>query len=129
QAEELTRALEAKVEDPQARKELSELVEELTSQQQDLSRQLQSREDDDARELRKQELAERKWKMRKSLLDREPAAVLIGGLLLSLLTVTFLIGMFIHTPPPELLANAFLLILGFFFGQTTSGRGKPAAEE
>ena len=30
------------------------------------------------------------------------------------------IGMFIHIPPPDILGNAFLLILGFFCSQTTS---------
>ncbi|MGY2036602.1 hypothetical protein ACW9HF_15075 [Nocardia gipuzkoensis] len=128
QMAELKGAVEEKVSDPQVRQELSELVSEFGRQQQELARELQAREDDAAKELRRLEVQERKWRMRKSLLDREPAAVLIGALLLSGITLALIVGMFIHTPAPDILANAFLLILGFFFGQTTSGRGKQSGD-
>ncbi len=62
--------------------------------------------------------------MRKSMLEREPAAVLIGGLLLLILTGTLIVGMFTSTEIPEILGNSFLLILGFFFGQTTHRGGR-----
>ncbi|MGW5229647.1 hypothetical protein ACWEP5_32545 [Nocardia niigatensis] len=127
QMAEIKGVVEAKVEDPQVRQELSDRLSELTRQQQELADRLQAQDDEDAREERRQALQERKWRMRKSLLDREPAAVLIGGLLLIVVTVALLIAMFSHTPTPEIVANSFLLILGFFFGQTSS-RGKSSAE-
>ncbi|MBF6173375.1 hypothetical protein [Nocardia blacklockiae] len=72
-------------------------------------------------------LRERTWEMRKSLLEREPAAVLIGGLLLMIMATGLLVGMFTHTSTPEIISSAFLLILGFFFGQSTN-RGATTAE-
>lgn len=125
QMAQLQEAVNEKVADPQVRQELSDLVAEFAKQQQQLARKLQAREDDAAKELRNLEVQERKWRMRKSLLDREPAAVLIGAVLLSAITLALIIATFVHTPVPDILANAFLLILGFFFGQTTSGsRGR-----
>ncbi|MBF5001832.1 hypothetical protein IRT45_32405 [Nocardia sp. BSTN01] len=126
QVDELNRAVEAKVDDPKVRQELGALVAEFAQKQQDLARELQAHDDEDAKELRRHELSERKWKMRTSLLEREPAAVLIGAVLLAAMALALIVGMFIHTPPPDLLGNAFLLILGFFFGQTTSGRARRA---
>ncbi|NQE88928.1 hypothetical protein [Nocardia terpenica] len=74
------------------------------------------------------DVQERKWRIRKSVLDREPAAVLIGGVLLAVITLGLIVAMFIHTPVPEILSSAFLLILGFFFGQTTSRGSKSEAD-
>lgn len=114
----------AKVHDPQVRQYLSNLVLEFSRQQQELAAKLQAQEDAEGKELRRIELQERKWHMRKSLLDREPAAVLVGGLLLLLMTSALIIAMFLHTPVPETVTSAFLLILGFFFGQTMSARNR-----
>lgn len=124
QMAEINDVVAEKVEDPQVRQQLSELVAEFSRQQQEFAVKLHEQEDIAAQELRRIELQERRWRMRKSLLDREPAAVLIGGLLLLLITVTLIIGMFAHTQTPDILANGFLLILGFFFGQT-SHRARP----
>ncbi|MBU3063194.1 hypothetical protein KO481_16865 [Nocardia sp. NEAU-G5] len=125
QMEEIREAVESKVDDPQARQELTDLLSKLTQQHEELAAQLREKEDDDvALEIRKIEIQERRWKMRKSILDREPAAVLVGAVLLAVLTVALIFAMFFHTPVPEILSSAFLLILGFFFGQTASGKGK-----
>ncbi|WP_432830683.1 hypothetical protein [Dactylosporangium sp. CA-092794] len=72
-------------------------------------------------------MKERKWRMRRSLLEREPVAALIGAIILVAIAVALIVGMFAKVAVPEVLANAFLVILGFFFGQPTSG-GKAAPE-
>ncbi len=123
QMAEIKDAVDENVADPEVRQQLSDLVSEFAKQQQELSAKLHERETAEARELRRIEVQERKWRMRKSLLDREPAAVLIGGLLLLILTSALIIGMFTSAEIPDILANGFLLILGFFFGQTTHRTG------
>ncbi|MGW4771834.1 hypothetical protein ACWEO2_27820 [Nocardia sp. NPDC004278] len=121
---EIKGAVEAKVEDPQVRQELSHLVTEVQRRQEELDAKIKAAGDEDARAVRKIELQKRRWEMRRSMLDREPAAVLIGGLLLVVIGVALLIAMFTHTAVPEIVSSAFLLILGFFFGQTTSSKGR-----
>lgn len=126
QMNEIKDAVEARVADPGIRQELSDLVSEFAKQQQELAAQLHRQMDDDSQELRRIEIQERKWNMRKALfIDREPAAVLVGGFLLIVVTGALIVGMFSHTTPPEILANAFLLILGFFFGQSSARENKP----
>ncbi|MFF3227220.1 hypothetical protein ACFYV7_30795 [Nocardia suismassiliense] len=117
QMAEIKDAVEARVEDPDVRQELSNLIE---SQQRELAAKIRDKDDQLAADVRRLVLQERRWQMRKSLLEREPAAVLIGGVLLMVIAVAVLIGMFTHTPIPEIVSSAFLLILGFFFGQTSS---------
>jgi uncharacterized membrane protein len=51
-------------------------------------------------------------------------ATLIGAVLLVVLTVVLVIAMFTRTTVPELISNAFLIILGYFFGQASSGKAK-----
>ncbi|MEV5835522.1 hypothetical protein [Nocardia sp. NPDC052112] len=96
------------------------MVAEFALQQQNLARELQAQEDEATKELRSLEVQKRRWDMRKSLLEREPAAVLIGAVLLFVITIALIYAMASHTAVPDILASAFLLILGFFFGQTTS---------
>ncbi|WP_280428814.1 hypothetical protein [Nocardia brasiliensis] len=124
QMNEIKDAVEEKVADPAVRQELSGLVSEFAKQQQELTARLHERETAESQELRRVEVQERRWRMRKSMLEREPAAVLIGGLLLLILTGTLIVGMFTSTEIPEILGNSFLLILGFFFGQTTHRGGR-----
>ncbi|GAB3207903.1 hypothetical protein [Nocardia tengchongensis] len=125
QLAEIRGAVEEKVEDPSVRSELSDLVSRVEQRQRDLDAKIQAQEDATAIEIRKLEVQERRWKMRKSLLEREPAAVLIGSLLLGVLTLALIIAMFIHTQVPEVLTSMVLLILGFFFGQTSGRGGRP----
>ncbi len=57
------------------------------------------------------------------MLEREPAAVLVGGVLLVVISIALIVAMFAHTPVPEIVSSGFLLILGFFFGQNSSRGG------
>lgn len=61
---------------------------------------------------------ERKAKVVQSFLVRESIASIAGGLLLLALAGTLIVAMFIGTKPTEVVTNAFLIILGYFFGQS-----------
>ncbi|MFI6661478.1 hypothetical protein ACIBL8_38855 [Streptomyces sp. NPDC050523] len=75
------------------------------------------------------ELKERRSEIYKSLLERETVAGLIGPVLLLLLALSLVVAMFTHTQITGTVANSFLLILGYFFGQTTSREAKRAKNE
>ncbi|MEV5832816.1 hypothetical protein [Nocardia sp. NPDC052112] len=109
-----------KVEDPDVRKELSALIGKIEEQQQQIEQLIQENGDAQKADLGRLKYRQQLWQMRKSLLEREPAAVLLGGVLLLAFAITLVIATFTHTETPEIVASAFLLILGFFFGQTTS---------
>lgn len=67
------------------------------------------------------DLKERRSRMRWSLFQREPIAVLIGAVLLVGFSVVMVVAMFTDTKVPEIVMNMILLILGFFFGQSAAG--------
>jgi hypothetical protein len=75
------------------------------------------------------ELKERRSKIYKSLLERETVAGLIGPVLLLLLALSLVVAMFTHTRITDTVANSFLLILGYFFGQSTSREAQRAQNE
>uniref|UniRef100_UPI0040569063 hypothetical protein n=1 Tax=Candidatus Electronema sp. TaxID=2698783 RepID=UPI0040569063 len=62
---------------------------------------------------------ERKSKIWQSFLQRESAASIIGGIVLLMLTVALISGM-ICGKESQILSNGFLVILGYFFGQSSS---------
>jgi hypothetical protein len=62
---------------------------------------------------------ERKSKIWLSFLQRESAASIIGGIVLLMLTVALISGM-IFGRESQILSNGFLVILGYFFGQSSS---------
>ncbi|MFD9128346.1 hypothetical protein [Kitasatospora sp. NPDC059571] len=66
------------------------------------------------------ELKERRSKIYKSLLERDTVAGAIGPVLLFMLAGSLVVAMFTHTPFSSAVSDSFLLILGYFFGQTTS---------
>lgn len=73
-------------------------------------------------ELLKIELFERRSKVWFSLLERESAATIIGGILLIIIIVAHITAIFSRLSIPEILNNAFLIILGYFFGQSTNDK-------
>jgi len=123
-----------KVEDSAARDQLFEMLSGYAKEQRTLAEEVEKveRAEVDAA-LRDIEIRERKWQMRRSLLEREPVAIVIGAVLLIVLTLVLALAMFTKVAVPEILSSAFLLILGFFFGQTTaSTRGSqtvPSGEQ
>ncbi|WP_216911510.1 hypothetical protein [Nocardia noduli] len=127
QVDEFKVAVEAKVQDPQLRLELSNLISEFAAEQQKTALEARSA---DANEKMRQaihdaEMKERNWQRWKLMLDREPVAVLVGAVLLGILTLAIVGAMYSHTDIPEILASGFLLILGFFFGQAAGGGRTP----
>lgn len=70
----------------------------------------------------KMELFERRSKIWFSLLERESAATILGGILLFIILVTHVAAIFAKFSIPEILNNAFLIILGYFFGQSTKDK-------
>jgi hypothetical protein len=73
------------------------------------------------------EAFERKSQVWQSFLERESIASIVGAVLLVALAVTLVMAMFIGTNPSEVVTNSFLIILGYFFGQTTSRRSPTGA--
>jgi hypothetical protein len=71
-----------------------------------------------------QEIIERKAKTWQSYFRRELMATIVGSLLLIILAVAQLIAMFKNIPTTEIVNNSFLIILGYFFGQTVSRASK-----
>ncbi|MFD5258170.1 hypothetical protein ACFWM5_35815 [Streptomyces bobili] len=76
--------------------------------------------------LLKEEIAERKWNRR---VAREPIATLVGATLLIILTLVFVVSMFLKIVPSTLLSNSFLIILGYFFGQSASSPNRTQVAE
>jgi hypothetical protein len=72
----------------------------------------------------KMELFERKSEVWFSLLERESAATLLGGFLLLVIVIAHVTAIFSKFPIPEILNNAFLIILGYFFGQSTNDKSR-----
>lgn len=129
QLNELRSDVEDKVHDPIVREELLNIInhrfEEERKAQESLDReqaQVQvARVEVLEREKRLQiEIRERRWAIYRSFLERESMASVIGALLLVALAAVLIIGMFTHTTTPEIITSAFLLILGYFFGQTVA---------
>jgi hypothetical protein len=66
------------------------------------------------------EMAERKAEIWHKFLGKESVATLVGATILLLLTVIMVIAMFNELKITEILNNAFMIILGFFFSQAAS---------
>ena len=66
------------------------------------------------------EVFERRSKVWRSFLERESVATLVGGILLLVIGAAILVSMFLRLTISDIVSNTFLLILGYFFGQSTS---------
>lgn len=56
----------------------------------------------------------------RSFLEKESVASVVGSILLFLITLTLVVAMFLNIQTTDVISNAFLIILGYFFGQTVS---------
>lgn len=70
------------------------------------------------------ELKAQRSEIYKSLLERETVAGVVGPVLLFLFAVALIAAMFLRTPISSAVSDGFLLVLGYFFGQTTSRKPK-----
>lgn len=68
------------------------------------------------------ELQARKTAIRQSWFARESVVSLVSGLLLLALAATMIVAMFSDTAVSQIISNAFLVILGYFFGQAVRER-------
>ena len=65
-------------------------------------------------------LFKEKSKVYLSFLDREPAATVLGAILLIVFGISLIVFVFIRTPIPDIISGTFFTILGYFFGQSSS---------
>jgi hypothetical protein len=139
QLSELREDVAAAVNDVEAREQLIETIdrrfEEQRASLEELDRQKGEVETAQAaareRELQLQiQIRERRAAIYKSFLERESVAGVVGAVLMLGLALTLIIGMFVRLAAPAVIANAFLLILGYFFGQaTTRDRGQQGSDK
>lgn len=64
-----------------------------------------------------------------SYLKRDTIATLIGAILLVVLTLVLILAAFTGHQMPEILNNSFLIILGYFFGQSVANRSVDRSEQ
>ncbi|MGW3181676.1 hypothetical protein ACWDD9_20615 [Kitasatospora sp. NPDC001119] len=84
-------------------------------------RQLQRQRDDFHAEAMRAQISRdnsaHKSALRRSWWSRESVAGTVGAALLAVFGLCIAIGMWFKHDPPQLMGNAFLLVLGYFFGQ------------
>jgi hypothetical protein len=121
------------VNDEDVRLKLNQEVADLKNESQRLREQSKEVDQEQTREAIKTqtelerlkiEIFERRSKIWFSLLERESASTIIGGILLLIIMVAHVTAIFSKFPIPEILNNAFLVILGYFFGQSTNDKSK-----
>jgi hypothetical protein len=79
----------------------------------------------DERQIRmKAEMFERRSASLLQWFTRESLASIVGSCLLVLFSISLLAAMFFGQKPLDIIVNAFLLILGYFFGQAASDHAK-----
>lgn len=118
-----------KVSDPEVQEKLSEELNRYVVDSHNLKEQYQQvvnaqsdqLEQSEADKLKlSMELWERRSKMLLPFLERESAATIIGAILLLIIALAHLIALGFNLVVSQTLDSAFLLILGYFFGQSTS---------
>jgi hypothetical protein len=62
--------------------------------------------------------------LRQSWWSRESVASIVGAGLLGVFGLSIAIGMWTNSKAPDLMGNAFLLVLGYFFGQSAERRSE-----
>jgi hypothetical protein len=122
-------ALVDEVKDEDVKLKIEEQIEQFNTENQYISEQKKEVENDVQEENQKTqselarlsvEMFERRSKVWFSLLERGSAATIIGALILVIILSAQVAAIFTKIPTPEILNNAFLIILGYFFGQSTN---------
>lgn len=105
------------------KQQLNKLIEVIEKGQNQLQENEQSRmaiQEEITRRREEREAFRERWAIWKSFLERESVSTMIGALLLILITGTQIIATFTHIGTPQILDNGFLVLLGYFFGQTVA---------
>jgi hypothetical protein len=71
------------------------------------------------RDLDRLTILEKQSKIWLSFLERESVATVVGALLLIIIPLTQIVIMLLGRQVPDILSNSFLVLLGYFFGQST----------
>jgi uncharacterized membrane protein len=125
------RDIAEEIPEDEVRVKIESRIEELKRQSEDFIKEAQEVEQARQKEERlsqeqlarlEMEMKERRARIWQTFLEKESVATMIGSLLLIILTVCLVIAMFTKIQSTDILNNAFLLILGYFFGQTVSRR-------
>ncbi|MFD3929798.1 hypothetical protein [Streptomyces sp. NPDC058614] len=109
----------------QALRERLDALEEAASKSDDLARD--AAEEQNALQFKRErelallkiQLSERRWKLRSAQLARESVAPMVGAALLIGLAATLIVAMFAKIEVSVLVSNSFLIVLGYFFGQSS----------
>jgi Skp family chaperone for outer membrane proteins len=113
--------------------QISERIDELESKLRDLQRQdseaevaqreAEKRHEEHELQIKVEnarvERLERRTKVWLSMIERESVATIVGALLLLIIVFLQAVILIFGVEMPEMLNNAFLVILGYFFGQAT----------
>jgi hypothetical protein len=91
----------------------------LNRQQREFELQLEKQKQD--LELERTERTRRLWVwLLQRVLEKNLIASFIGGILLFIVMITLIIAMFMGKVDTNIVENAFLVLLGYFFGQVTA---------
>lgn len=127
--ETLQELINKKVVDKEVRENLTKELNQYITESQDIKEQYQQVIKAQSEQLEKSdsekiklsmELWEKRSKVIRSFLERESAATIIGAILLIIIALAHVASLVFKLPIPETLDSAFLLILGYFFGQSTN---------
>lgn len=66
------------------------------------------------------ELFERRSKVWLSFIEKESIATIVGSLILIIFAIALIVAMFNKIETTDIITNAFLVVLGYFFGQTVT---------
>jgi uncharacterized membrane protein len=136
QLSDIRQDISAQVDDPKVREDVIEIIDRKFAEErlanEKLDREQAQLVQDQAREREERlkiEIRERRSAIYRSFLERESVASVVGAILLLTLGASLIVAMFIGTATSAVVTNAFLLILGYFFGQATSrSDGKSSAD-
>jgi hypothetical protein len=113
--------------DPAVRDELQQKINELDAEAKKWRTQALAADDaqkkaqlDQQAELARIEVFERRSRVWQGFLERQSVATIVGAILLIAIFVFIAASSAFGTTVPELINNAFLVILGYFFGQASS---------
>ncbi|MGK7897881.1 MAG: hypothetical protein AB4372_30750 [Xenococcus sp. (in: cyanobacteria)] len=127
--ETLQEFINKKVIDKEVKENLTKELNQYITESQDIKEQYQQVIKAQSEQLEKSdsekmklsmELWERRSKVLLSFLERESAATIIGAILLIIIALAYVASLVFGISIPETLNSAFLLILGYFFGQSTN---------
>jgi hypothetical protein len=103
---------------------MSEKWLELSTENEQARKEAQKAADEVAQRiaLRQEERAalKEKWALWQSLLHKESVSTIVGAFLLVIIVIAEIIASFTHTATTQILDNGFLVLLGYFFGQTVA---------